>query len=83
MFGGDDSVITDEELKHSLVQFNVYYNEMSFHRYSESEKTSMVDLVSSIGGTLGLFLGMSFLSFIELLDLIIQIIFVLASKSNK
>ena len=29
----------------------------------------MVDLVSNIGGTIGLFLGVSFLSFIEIIDL--------------
>lgn len=75
--------MTDEALKKSLLQLNVYYGELSYEVYSESEKTSLVDLVSGIGGTLGLFLGMSFLSFVEFIDLIVQIILVLIKSQSK
>lgn len=84
LFGNDVSAITDDALKRTLLQMNIYYSELSYHQYSESEKTSMTDLVSGIGGTLGLFLGMSFLSFIEILDLLFQIghILIKPKRSN-
>lgn len=82
-FDGNLTAMTDEALKKSLLQLNVYYAELSYEVYSESQKTSLVDLVSGIGGTLGLFLGMSFLSFVEFIDLIVQICLVLIKSQSK
>lgn len=45
-------------------------------------KTTIIDLISNIGGLLGLFLGMSFLSFFEFLELFAQIIWILFHKNN-
>ena len=81
-FNYDQSAITYDALKRRIASFNVYYDELSYIRYIELEKTNLVELISSIGGTLGLFLGMSFLSFIEFIDLIIRVIIVLAKKQN-
>ena len=46
----------------------------------QEPKILLTDLVSNIGGTLGLFLGISFLSFIELFELIIEILFIFFKK---
>jgi hypothetical protein len=72
-FGGNDSTITYERLKKTLVSFSIYYDTLSYKRLIEVEKMNFVDLIANIGGTLGLFLGMSFLSFIQLIDLMIHI----------
>jgi hypothetical protein len=71
--GSNASAIDFNDLKETLVAFNVYYDDLSYKSFIELEKTSLVDLVASIGGTLGLFLGMSFLSFVELIDLLFLI----------
>ena len=43
----------------------------------------MFDLVSNIGGILGLFIGVSFLSFIEIFELIFEVLFILAERKNQ
>ena len=44
---------------------------------SEQPKTTLSDLISTIGGILGLFTGFSFLSLVELLEIIDKIAFIL------
>ena len=36
-----------------------------------------LDLISNIGGNLGLFIGISFLSFAELIELLVEIIYII------
>lgn len=74
--------LTIEELRSSVLALNVYYPSLSFQSFSEVEKVSMVDLVAGIGGTLGLFLGVSFLSFIELFDLVFCLIIAFHQRSK-
>ena len=57
------------DIRNNMLAINVYYSKLNYKSYQESAKTEMVDLVSNIGGTIGLFLGVSFLSFIEIIDL--------------
>lgn len=76
----NDSDVTYEEIKRSVLSLVVYYDDLTYTSYSEVEKTSIIDLVSNIGGTLGLFLGMSFLSFVEIFDLLFQICLVCFSR---
>ncbi len=45
---------------------------LKYTEISEIPKTSPVDLLSSIGGSLGLFLGLSFLSFIQVLEIVVE-----------
>jgi len=40
------------------------------------------DLISNIGGNFGLFIGISFLSFAELIELFVEIIIILGKKGN-
>ena len=61
--------VSIEELRNNLLAINVYYGKLNYKSFQESAKTEIVDLVSNIGGTIGLFLGVSFLSFIEIIDL--------------
>lgn len=48
----------------------VYFDDLNYKITYQIPKMYLFDLVSSIGGTMGLCLGMSFLSFFELIDLI-------------
>ena len=67
--------LTHESLKRNLVQISVYYADLGYSQFDEVASMTWIDLTSSIGGTLGLFLGMSFLSFMEFFDIFLQIIF--------
>jgi hypothetical protein len=60
----------------------IYYDQTSYTRITEIPKTELIDLIASIGGNLGLFIGISFLSFAELFELIIEIIVILFHKNN-
>ena len=47
---------------------NVYYESMKYEVTIDSLSVTSEDLLSKFGGTLGLFLGISFLSFIEIVE---------------
>jgi hypothetical protein len=79
-YASKPSDLTYGSLKRNLVQISVYYGDLGYQQFDEMEKMNLTDLISNIGGTLGLFLGMSFLSFMEIIDVLLQIIFY--KKSN-
>lgn len=74
--------ISYESLKRNLVRISIFYTDLGYEQNEEMVKTDVIDLVSSIGGTLGLFLGMSFLSFVEIFDIFLQICLNKRSQSS-
>jgi hypothetical protein len=72
-----------EDIRNNVLSLNIYYDTLSYMQISEKEKLSTVELVSNLGGTLGLFLGISFLSFVELADLALQICLSLSCTKSK
>ena len=52
----------------------VYYDSQRFIQYKEAPSMTGYNLLSNIGGTLGLFLGMSLLSFVEIIETILQLL---------
>jgi hypothetical protein len=71
----DNKPMDFEEVERRIVSVSIYFNELSYTKISESSKTSIVDLIAGIGGTFGLCLGLSLLSFIELIHLVIMMIY--------
>ena len=61
-------------LKRNMVEIIVLYSDLGYVVFEEVAKMDVLDLVSKIGGILGLFLGMSFLSLIEIIDIFLQIL---------
>lgn len=59
----------------TLFYFSV--NDLSTLKITQIPKMTVFDFVANIGGTLGLFVGVSFLSFVELLELSIDLFFIL------
>ncbi len=49
-----------DDIKKDLVRFFVYYGSMSYVQFNESPSISIFGLISNLGGTLGLFLGILF-----------------------
>lgn len=72
---------TFENVQKSYLQIRAFYQELNYLNIEQQPHIQMVDLVSSLGGTLGLFLGVSFLSFIEFVELLLEIVSILF-KSN-
>ena len=79
-----------ENFKKSHLSLNIYYDSFEYTKIEELVKTDFIDLISGIGGTLGLFIGISLLSIIEIFELIFLLIEALfkrdkvwALKNNK
>ena len=67
---------------HFLVLY-VYYKDLKYELISQQPKTDLLSLISNIGGILSLFLGISFLSFVELLEILFEVMYFLFSKRDK
>jgi hypothetical protein len=61
----------------NITGFNVYYADSTYTTITELAKQEFLDLISNIGGNLGLFIGISFLSFAEIFELLFEIVFIL------
>jgi amiloride-sensitive sodium channel subunit alpha/amiloride-sensitive sodium channel subunit gamma len=75
--------ITFEELKKSTLAINIYYEDLKYTVIQEAPTTDIITLIASMGGTLGLFIGVSFLSFVELIEIAIKILFIYIEEKNK
>ncbi|CAF1100393.1 unnamed protein product [Brachionus calyciflorus] len=74
---------TIEEINNNSLLVHIYYSQLKYETIEETRKMELVDLISNIGGILGLFIGISILSFAELIELCIEILFVVFTKRNK
>ena len=79
----NSSNISLEDLKQSLISINIYYNEIGFTTLLEMPKTDLITLVSNLGGNLGLFLGLSCLSLLEIFEICFITLKLIHKKFNK
>ena len=70
-------------LDKSVLNFIIYIDDYYYQYISESPAMSLSSLIANIGGTLGLFLGLSVLSFFELFEIMFEILFFLLQKKDK
>ena len=75
------SKITLQDTKQSYFEFVVYYPALKYTTISGVIKTKTSDLVAFIGGLAGLFIGASFLSLIEVIEMSVHIISIVATKN--
>ena len=75
-----DRTPTFSDIKNGLVSLKIYYDTLSYTEIEESPSITEISLVSNIGGTLGLFLGISLLSFIEIFEILFEIMFIIFKK---
>ncbi|CAF1003954.1 unnamed protein product [Brachionus calyciflorus] len=69
--------------KKELVSLKMYYKSLSYTEISEKESIDIAGLLSNIGGIAGLFLGVSVLSFVELIEILLETIRFYATKRPK
>jgi predicted DNA-binding ribbon-helix-helix protein len=65
--------INSDTVARSVVKINLFYESLSYTLVTESPKMNSVSLLASIGGNLGLFLGVSAFSLCEIVELVIRI----------
>jgi hypothetical protein len=76
-----NKTIDMNKVRESVVSLNVYYNSLSYTLATESPKLDIISLLSNIGGSLGLFMGVSFLSLVEILVLLLDIAFFVLKRN--
>lgn len=69
--------VTFDMISQSVVSFFIYFDQIRVLQMTESPTTQVVYLIANIGGTLGLFIGVSLLSFVELIELMAELGFIL------
>jgi len=74
---GLEKFTTYEQVKKNYITILVYYKDMKYTLISQEPKTRLFTFISSIGGIFGLFLGISFLSFLEIFEMLFEIIYIL------
>lgn len=73
-FENRDVTNLSEVLWNLIVVFSVYCKDLKYTHISQEAKAEIFNLVSNIGGIMGVFLGISFLSFIELIEIFFELI---------
>ena len=61
-------------IQNSVAKINIFYNDLSYNILIESASITWDVLLGNIGGSLGLFVGISFLSIIELFEIAFETI---------
>jgi hypothetical protein len=75
-FSYDISINSQSYVAGDLFVFSIFYEDLKYTLISQQPKMQFIDLISNIGGSLGLFVGISFISFLELFEILIEIIFI-------
>ena len=79
----DENELTIADITDDIVKLNVYYESLTYTLSEESVSMNLVGLFASIGGFMGSFLGMSLMTLVELLEIIIKYFyFILFSKKT-
>ncbi len=73
---------TYEEVRKHFSSVLVYYKDLKYTLIAQEPRTQLFNVISNIGGILGLFLGISFLSFMELIEILFQIIYIKYFEPN-
>ena len=74
--------LTYDLIKQSVLSLNVYYSDLSYMEYSQRAKTTLLDLVSNIGGIVGVFIGASFLSILEIAEVLIEVLSIFFTRNK-
>lgn len=72
-----------DKFRTSFYSIIVFYREIKYTLQVQQPKAQFFDLVSNIGGLSGVFIGISFLSFVEVVELILEVVFIYCEHKFK
>lgn len=67
--------MTMDELKDNIVKFRVFYPELEYEVISQNQQYTLSDTISNLGGSMGLLLGASLISLLEIVELSLNVFF--------
>jgi hypothetical protein len=68
---------TFENVSRTFFAFRVYYEDLKYTLIKQQPKIELFGLISNVGGTLGLFLGFSFISLLELFEVLAELAYII------
>ena len=75
--------MTDYEWKNNLRFVRIYFDTPKIDKITKDRAAKFVDMLSAIGGTMGLLTGFSIISGVEIIYFTAKIVWKLLKKSNK
>ena len=79
----DNKTLELENIEKKLTRVNIYYETLSYTQLSESVSMNMVSLLAAVGGFMGMFLGCSFITLLELLEILFRFLGSEIIKKNR
>ncbi|KAJ7385389.1 ligand-gated sodium channel [Desmophyllum pertusum] len=67
----------------NVLKLNIFFEELNYEVISEELSYELANFVSDLGGTLGLWIGMSVLSFAEIFEFLLLMCYTLARKLKR
>jgi len=67
----------------NIVEFYAYYKSLKYTIIDQKPEVNLTDLISDIGGVIGAFLGISILSFVEIIELIAETFIIMYECKKK
>ena len=71
-FDIDNTTDHQELLEKNTLAINVYYNDLEYTQVEEERANDIVDFFTSLGGNIGLFIGVSILSVFEIMEFLVE-----------
>ncbi|XP_038044543.1 uncharacterized protein LOC119719240 isoform X2 [Patiria miniata] len=65
---------SEEQIRKNLVRLKIFFEELNYQETREVEDYSGTSLFGDIGGTIGLYIGFSIITFIEFIELLLYLI---------
>jgi hypothetical protein len=82
-YNQSDSTDLHEEIESTILMLNIYYSSLTYRKISQSKAMTIDQMISSIGGNMGLFVGMSVLTMCDFLQLVSKIAYTLSMNKLK
>uniref|UniRef100_A0A0N5CMT2 Acid-sensing ion channel 5 n=1 Tax=Thelazia callipaeda TaxID=103827 RepID=A0A0N5CMT2_THECL len=74
---------TPSHVRKNFVTINIAYMDMSYTLYSQVQTKSITEILSNIGGNMGLFFGMSVLSCFEIIMYLAKMTWIIISRKRR
>ena len=68
-------LVQDQLIRKNFVRVNVFLKGMTIEEYIEKKSYELINLFSDIGGSFGLWIGMSFIMWCEVIELVMHLIY--------
>lgn len=76
----DSNNSSSSKIRSNVLKLNIFFEELNFESITEERSYELANFVSDLGGSLGLWIGMSVLSFAEVFELLLLIGYALLRK---